>query len=98
MAKRHDLKVWPLWFQAIWDGDKTAEFRRDDRDFAVGDILVLREYDPGTPEFTGRKVEVRVTHITTSAGVGIPDGYVMMSFWATWKGIDGDMISAREEP
>lgn len=50
----HDLKIWPEPFQAIVDGRKTAEFRRErgdargqvDRLFGVGDELLLREWDP----------------------------------------------------
>lgn len=43
----HELKCWPSQFDAIERGDKTFEVRRnDDRDFAVGDVLVLRKWDP----------------------------------------------------
>lgn len=70
----HYLKLLPEYFQAILDGRKTDELRReDDRTFAVGDVLVLREYIP-TPlyaldfipnpyGYTGRSVTVTVTYI-----------------------------------
>jgi hypothetical protein len=38
----HDLKTAPEHFQALCDGDKTAELRKDDRNFAVGDTLEAR--------------------------------------------------------
>lgn len=41
----HTIKTAPEHFQALLDGTKTAELRKDDRGFAVGDVLVLREYD-----------------------------------------------------
>jgi hypothetical protein len=41
----HDLKVAPEHFASLWDGTKTAELRKDDRGFAVGDTLLLCEYD-----------------------------------------------------
>ncbi|WP_444812245.1 DUF3850 domain-containing protein, partial [Streptococcus canis] len=34
------------YFEAIMDGTKTFECRYNDRDFKVGDELLLREYDP----------------------------------------------------
>jgi hypothetical protein len=42
----HELKTWPEPFAALAAGLKTFEFRRDDRGFAVDDVLVLREWAP----------------------------------------------------
>lgn len=41
----HALKTAPEHFQALMDGTKTAELRKDDRGFAVGDVLLLCEWD-----------------------------------------------------
>lgn len=39
----HTLKIDAIHFQAVWNGVKTVELRQeDDRQFAVGDALVLR--------------------------------------------------------
>ncbi len=73
----HILKTWPEPFEAIWRGNKTAEFRKDDRGYAVGDGLMLREYDPETGQYTGRRATARVTCVTK--GFGIPEGYAMLS-------------------
>jgi len=88
----HDLKTAPEHFQALWDGAKTAELRKDDRGFAVGDTLVLREWGlvaafdrkDGAWQFadcityTGRALTRTVTHILRG-GPWLADGYVMLS-------------------
>ena len=41
----HDLKCWPEYYDPIIEKIKTWEFRKDDRPYAVGDTLLLREWD-----------------------------------------------------
>lgn len=72
--KRHELKVWPEFFEAIADGRKTFEIRENDRGFAVGDELFLREWQPDATQdslvlasaggFTGRLLVRTITYIT----------------------------------
>ena len=53
----HQLKTWPVYFQAIVDGDKTFEYRVDDRGFKTGDQVRLREYTPyKDASYTGREI------------------------------------------
>ncbi len=42
--KVHELKTWPESFRAVRAGAKTHEVRKNDRDFRVGDVLVLWEW------------------------------------------------------
>lgn len=51
----HELKCHTEYFGRICSGQKTFEIRKNDRDFQVGDILVLKEYDPakGWPDHGG---------------------------------------------
>jgi hypothetical protein len=63
----HRLKCWPQFFAAIVSGRKTHDLRRaDDRDFRVGDTLLLEEFDPKVGQYTGRKTKVRITYITSA--------------------------------
>jgi hypothetical protein len=73
----HQIKCWPVYFQHIVTGKKSFEFRKDDRPYAVGDVLRLDEWDPSTAAFTGRTADRRVTYL--AHGGLIPDGYVVMS-------------------
>ena len=75
------LKVWPEDYTAIAEGRKLFEYRKDDRRFNVGDILILLEFDPNGSdkgEFTGRGLRAKVTY-TVRNEPGVPDGYVVMS-------------------
>lgn len=53
MKRIHELKTWPHAFNEIKLGNKTCEIRKNtDRDFAEGDVLLLRKYDPSA-SYTG---------------------------------------------
>jgi hypothetical protein len=79
-GEHHHLKCCPAPFAAIIDGTKTAEFRRDDRGFEVGDVLVLMEWDPQVTGYTGRQAPRKtVTHISRGPAWGIPTGFAVMS-------------------
>lgn len=76
-----DLKTWPSYFQAILDGRKRFEVRQNDRDYLVGDVLVLREWDPngGFGTYTGREYRVRVAYLMHGGQFGLSEGAVVMS-------------------
>lgn len=58
----HELKTWPEPFQAVWDRRKRFEVRQNDRSFAVGDLLVLREWNPDY-DYTGRVILAEILHV-----------------------------------
>jgi hypothetical protein len=59
------LKSWSPFFQAIRTGVKKHDLRDNkDRKFAVGDRLLLQEYDPFTGTYSGEECLVEVTYIT----------------------------------
>jgi hypothetical protein len=75
----HELKCWPESFDAVERGEKRFEFRRDDRGYDVGDVLVLRRWDPKTGDYTGRWLRKRVTYVMRGPRFGLPRGYCVMS-------------------
>jgi hypothetical protein len=78
MSVQHALKCWPIPFQAMLDGIKPYEIRRNDRPFRVGDSLLLREWTPQTGEYTGRSLTREVTYISGPSEWGLPDDLVVM--------------------
>lgn len=85
----HELKTWPPFFQAIVDGRKTFEVRRNDRGFQAGDRLRLREWDPSESmqpvsfRYSGREVHVLVTYVLTGESFGVKDGFCVMGLALT---------------
>lgn len=81
---RHTLKIDPKWYDAVANGIKTFEARKNDRGFKVGDTLHLREYrgrnSEGYDEFTGRSCEASVTYILQwyDFSDAIAHGYVVL--------------------
>ncbi len=76
----HDLKIWPTFFDAVRDGIKPFEVRKNDRHFRVGDVLQLQEWSPSTGEFTGRTLQRVVVYILAGGQFGIEEGYVVLGF------------------
>lgn len=64
-----EKKTWPELFQKVLDGDKNFDLRLADFEIKPGDILVLREYDPRTREYTERVMEKKVTFVLKSKDV-----------------------------
>lgn len=57
----------------------TTAIRRADRDFRVGDVLHLVEWDPQTQSYPGGSFDVRVTYLTRGGEWGLPEGICVMS-------------------
>jgi ASC-1-like (ASCH) protein len=60
----HELKITPEYFALQVSGDKRYEVRRNDRDFQVGDTLILNEWDG--ENYTGRCITVIITCMLTA--------------------------------
>lgn len=78
MAQTHELKVWTEFWDDLDMGIKTFEVRKNDRDFKVGDTLVLKRYDPIKQEYTGRSTIRRIAYILHGGQFGIEQGYCIL--------------------
>lgn len=66
-GRTYSVKSWTFLFQAIKSGVKTHDIRdMRDRDYKVGDFLLLNEFDPATGKYTGDKLLVEITYITNT--------------------------------
>lgn len=73
----HALKIKPEFFESVLSGKKTFESRLCDRDYRVGDLLALNEYDDAKG-YTGRCCLVKIDYILDDVTYN-RDGYVIMS-------------------
>ncbi len=103
-ASYHSLKTDPAVFDAVWNGDKTFEIRKNDRGFKVGDVLNLRETvhsgndmkHAGMPLlYTGRELDKRVSHVLT--GYGLMDGWCCLSFASRSTEPGGEAVYTEEQ-
>ena len=79
--REHQLKTWPQYFERIISGQKNFEVRKNDRDFQVGDILILNHYDPDADITVSAEdvfIRVKITYILHGPGLGIEAGYCVM--------------------
>ncbi len=56
-------KIWPDYFDLIASGKKRFELRVADFNIKKGDTLILEEWNPKTKNYTGRKIEKKVTYV-----------------------------------
>lgn len=87
MTSIHNLKTDPDVFAASWFGEKEYEIRFDDRDFKVGDRLILRETEHTGEEmkqgkeliYTGRMIACYVTHKLNDC-YGLKEGWCILDW------------------
>ena len=82
--RTHELKSWPEYFTMVMSDLKLFELRKNDRDFRVGDLVVLEEFRPGVGTYTGRQQEIEITYIIRDDDMvavdGLTSGYCIFGF------------------
>jgi hypothetical protein len=77
----HELKILPQYFNAVQDGSKNFEIRKNDRGFKVGDRLLLKEWD-SMIEYTGKEITKEISYIFDSKEsntlYGLEEGYCIL--------------------
>ncbi|TFI60576.1 hypothetical protein CKN63_13270 [Carnobacterium divergens] len=72
----HILKTEPSYFEAVLNGSKRFEIRKNDRNYQIGDYLLLQEWDPKEAAYTGRSVLVKIIYMSDFKQ---KEGYVVLS-------------------
>lgn len=75
----HKLKIQTIFFKDVEKRIKTFEVRNNDRSYKVGDILILKEYDPINKEYTGLECKREITYILPGRdSYGIDSEFVVL--------------------
>ena len=80
---KHILKIDRQWFDRLADGSKTAEVRKHDRDFQIGDRIVFVADDEWVPVRRGTvdALDATISHILPASvfPTGINTGHSVLS-------------------
>lgn len=90
MPTTHTVRSWSYLFQEMKAGRKTHDLRKNDREYAVGDRLLLQEYNQAYGTYTGESLLMDITYITGRSTVPcavstavLPDDYCILSVTKT---------------
>jgi hypothetical protein len=82
----HYVKSWTHLFAEAVAGTKTHDMRDGkERDYKVGDTLILQEFDFTKGQYTGREQPMLITYITSNmcpcamSSVALMPGYIIIS-------------------
>ena len=90
----HVVKSWSMFFADILSGDRTSDIRLNDRRYAVGDRMLLNEFDPVRGTYTGRQQLVLITYLQQNKSNpcaisrdALRDDYVVLSIKLVPEGL-----------
>lgn len=79
----HDLKLHESWFDDVASGRKNFEIRKNDRDYKVGDTLILREWNENG--YTSFAIFAEITYVLRHDNFpqGLCEGYCALGIRVT---------------
>ena len=89
----HELKILPEFFNAVSSREKSFEIRKNDRNFQVGNWLILKEWDG--ERYTGNEIKRYVSYVFYGTeDFGLHPDYCVMSLKisAPMKSYDGEVL------
>ena len=96
----HALKSNTDRFHPVWDNVKNFEVRLDDRNYVVGDLLLMCEYDDKLDCFSGNFVLSEITYIYDGKGQSFPsglaEGYVVLGTRFMARGTSANVHDATD--
>ncbi len=73
----HSVLILQKYFEEVLTGVKTFELRKNDRDYKVGDTIILNEFDG--KYLTSRVCIVQITYVLKDVPMyGLMDGYAIL--------------------
>ncbi len=79
--KIHTIKCIPKYFNLVKSGEKRFELRKDDRDYEVGDAVILEEWDDIDSKYTGHVLLIpEIDFIFKDVHEGLHGGHCIFSF------------------
>lgn len=75
----HKLKTLNPYFSAVFHGKKLFEVRINDRDYQIGDLLLLQEYNLERETFLSRNVLCEIIYILDHPGY-VKEGWTILGF------------------
>lgn len=75
----HEIKILPDYFDAVKCGAKRFELRKNDRNYKLGDIVIMCEWDGDS--YTGNEIEVAITYVLKDCPeYGLEKGYCVFGW------------------
>lgn len=74
--KIHQVKEWPATYDETARNVNRIQFRKNDRNYQAGDVMVITLFDPLTCEYANSTVVKRIASVQES--IHLPPGYVAM--------------------
>lgn len=77
--KHHKIKTLSKYFKEVIKNNKNFELRKNDRDYQVGDMVTLQDYENG--QYTGFEKTVTIKYVLKDCReFGLNEGYCIFGW------------------